>query len=165
MANLLVDSRKKRTYDAIVIGSGASGGWAAKELCDKGLKTLVLERGRDPEASDDIAEGVFPLTGWERASRLSYFLWNTMPDDTLFARATDGTLATDTVLTGEGNRLVFDVRSGEIQTGRGTVVDKADERVAALLPRHGAQQLAREPPIPAGVGPARRIDADPHRSG
>jgi choline dehydrogenase-like flavoprotein len=47
MANLLVDSRKKRTYDAIVIGSGASGGWAAKELCDKGLKTLILERGRD----------------------------------------------------------------------------------------------------------------------
>lgn len=34
-------------YDAIVIGSGISGGWAAKELCDKGLKTLVLERGRD----------------------------------------------------------------------------------------------------------------------
>lgn len=43
----LIDSDKKRTYDAIVIGSGASGGWAAKELCDKGLKTLVLERGRD----------------------------------------------------------------------------------------------------------------------
>ncbi len=41
------DSVKKRTYDAIVIGSGASGGWAAKELCDKGLKTLVLERGRE----------------------------------------------------------------------------------------------------------------------
>ena len=34
-------------YDAIVIGSGISGGWAAKELCEKGLKTLVLERGRD----------------------------------------------------------------------------------------------------------------------
>jgi len=47
MANLLIDSIKKRSYDAIVIGSGASGGWAAKELCDKGLKTLVLERGRD----------------------------------------------------------------------------------------------------------------------
>lgn len=41
------DNKEKRTYDAIVIGSGASGGWAAKELCDKGLKTLVLERGRD----------------------------------------------------------------------------------------------------------------------
>jgi choline dehydrogenase-like flavoprotein len=37
----------KNTYDAIVIGSGISGGWAAKELCDHGLKTLVLERGRD----------------------------------------------------------------------------------------------------------------------
>ncbi len=36
-----------RTYDVIVIGSGASGGWAAKELCEKGLKVLVLERGRD----------------------------------------------------------------------------------------------------------------------
>ena len=34
-------------FDAIVIGSGISGGWAAKELCDKGLKTLVLERGKD----------------------------------------------------------------------------------------------------------------------
>ena len=33
-------------YDAIVIGSGISGGWAAKELCENGLKTLVLERGR-----------------------------------------------------------------------------------------------------------------------
>ncbi|MDX1478704.1 MAG: FAD-binding protein, partial [Saprospiraceae bacterium] len=32
------------TYDAIVIGSGISGGFAAKELCEKGLKTLVLER-------------------------------------------------------------------------------------------------------------------------
>ncbi|MEP7268242.1 MAG: GMC family oxidoreductase [Saprospiraceae bacterium] len=47
MVNLNIDSIKKRTYDAIVIGSGASGGWAAKELCDAGLKTLVLERGRE----------------------------------------------------------------------------------------------------------------------
>lgn len=41
------------TYDAIVIGSGISGGWAAKELCDKGLKTLVLERGRNIEHIKD----------------------------------------------------------------------------------------------------------------
>src|SRR3954469_19806743 len=33
------------TFDAIVVGSGMSGGWAAKELTEKGLKTLVLERG------------------------------------------------------------------------------------------------------------------------
>ncbi len=35
------------SFDAIVVGSGISGGWAAKELCEKGLKTLVLERGRN----------------------------------------------------------------------------------------------------------------------
>jgi choline dehydrogenase-like flavoprotein len=33
-------------FDAIVVGSGVSGGWAAKELCERGLKTLVLDRGR-----------------------------------------------------------------------------------------------------------------------
>ena len=37
----------QNTFDAIVIGSGISGGWAAKELCELGLKTLVLERGRN----------------------------------------------------------------------------------------------------------------------
>ena len=47
MANLNIDSKKERTYDAIVIGSGISGGWSAKELTERGLKTLVLERGRD----------------------------------------------------------------------------------------------------------------------
>ena len=43
----------KNTFDAIVIGSGISGGWAAKELCEKGLKTLVLERGRNVEHNKD----------------------------------------------------------------------------------------------------------------
>ena len=38
---------KQNSYDAIVIGSGISGGWAAKELCEQGIKTLVLERGRN----------------------------------------------------------------------------------------------------------------------
>ena len=63
MANLNIDSEKNRTYDAIVIGSGISGGWAAKELCDKGLKTLVLERGRNVEHIKD-----YPTTNmmpWE----------------------------------------------------------------------------------------------------
>src|SRR5690606_41723867 len=39
--------RQREEYDAIVVGSGISGGWAAKELAEQGLKTLVLERGRD----------------------------------------------------------------------------------------------------------------------
>lgn len=38
-------AKKQNTYDAIVVGSGISGGWAAKELCEKGLKVLLLERG------------------------------------------------------------------------------------------------------------------------
>lgn len=42
-----IENKKKRIFDAIVIGSGISGGWAAKELTAKGLKTLVLERGKD----------------------------------------------------------------------------------------------------------------------
>lgn len=40
-------------YDAIVIGSGISGGWAAKELTEKGLKTIILERGRNIEHIKD----------------------------------------------------------------------------------------------------------------
>jgi choline dehydrogenase-like flavoprotein len=46
----------QNTYDAIVIGSGISGGWAAKELCEKGLKTLVLERGRQVEHIKDYTD-------------------------------------------------------------------------------------------------------------
>jgi choline dehydrogenase-like flavoprotein len=49
MANLNIDSIKERTFDAIVIGSGMSGGWAAKEFTGKGLKTLLVERGRQVE--------------------------------------------------------------------------------------------------------------------
>ena len=47
--SLLVNTKgiSKNSYDAIVIGSGISGGWAAKELCEQGLRTLVLERGRN----------------------------------------------------------------------------------------------------------------------
>ncbi len=41
-----IHKEKSIQYDAIVVGSGISGGWAAKELCEAGLKTLVLERGR-----------------------------------------------------------------------------------------------------------------------
>ena len=49
MANLNIEEKRANTYDAIVIGSGVSGGWAAKELTEKGLRTLVLERGKQLE--------------------------------------------------------------------------------------------------------------------
>ena len=51
------------TYDAIVVGSGISGGWAAKELCEAGLKTLVLERGRDVVHIKDYPTAM--LAPWE----------------------------------------------------------------------------------------------------
>ncbi|KYP14878.1 GMC family oxidoreductase [Flavihumibacter sp. CACIAM 22H1] len=54
---------QENSYDVIVIGSGISGGWAAKEFTEKGLKTLVLERGRDVKHLKD-----YPTTNkmpWE----------------------------------------------------------------------------------------------------
>jgi choline dehydrogenase-like flavoprotein len=51
--NINAKGKEANSYDAIVIGSGISGGWAAKELCEKGLKTLVLERGRNIEHIKD----------------------------------------------------------------------------------------------------------------
>jgi choline dehydrogenase-like flavoprotein len=56
-------NNNNQTFDAIVIGSGISGGWAAKEFTEKGLKTLVLERGRDVKHLKD-----YPTTNkmsWE----------------------------------------------------------------------------------------------------
>jgi choline dehydrogenase-like flavoprotein len=57
--NINIDSIKKRTFDAIVVGSGISGGWAAKELTQKGLKVAVLERGRE----------IKHIEGYETASK------------------------------------------------------------------------------------------------
>jgi choline dehydrogenase-like flavoprotein len=45
--NTNLRAKRQATYDAIVVGTGISGGWAAKELTEKGLNTLVLERGRN----------------------------------------------------------------------------------------------------------------------
>lgn len=61
--------KKKTTpqFDAIVVGSGISGGWAAKELTERGFKTLILERGRDIEhGTDYIGENLDP---WEMKYR------------------------------------------------------------------------------------------------
>ena len=51
------------TYDAIVIGAGMSGGWSAKELCERGLKTLLLERGKDVKHLTDYP--TMNLNPWE----------------------------------------------------------------------------------------------------
>ena len=50
--NINAKAKQQNTYDAIVVGSGISGGWAAKELCEKGLKVLLLDRGRNVQHGD-----------------------------------------------------------------------------------------------------------------
>ncbi|MEQ9305312.1 MAG: GMC family oxidoreductase, partial [Marinoscillum sp.] len=61
--NINNKSQAQNTYDAIVVGTGISGGWAAKELTEKGLKTLVLERGRPVEHIKDYP--TMNLNPWE----------------------------------------------------------------------------------------------------
>jgi choline dehydrogenase-like flavoprotein len=56
------------TYDAIVVGSGISGGWAAKELSELGLKTLLLERGRNVEHVKDYPTAL--QNPWDFKTRL-----------------------------------------------------------------------------------------------
>ncbi|QJR82285.1 GMC family oxidoreductase [Alteromonas pelagimontana] len=59
--------QSNENFDAIVIGSGITGGWAAKELCEKGFKTLMIERGRVvTHRKDYITEGKPP---WEYPNR------------------------------------------------------------------------------------------------
>jgi choline dehydrogenase-like flavoprotein len=67
MTENLYINNSKEVYDAIVIGSGISGGWAAKEFCERGLKTLMIERGRVVEHKKDyIGENKAP---WQQPLR------------------------------------------------------------------------------------------------
>ena len=62
-----MSQQRDEPYDAIVVGSGITGGWAAKELCEKGLRTLVVERGRHVEHGKDyVTEWLQP---WQFAHR------------------------------------------------------------------------------------------------
>lgn len=63
MSNFNIDAVKAQTFDAIVVGTGISGGWAAKELTEKGLKTLILERGKDVKHITDYPTAM--MQPWE----------------------------------------------------------------------------------------------------
>lgn len=63
-------SKIEATFDAIVVGSGISGGWAAMELCKKGMKTLLLERGRDVKHIQDYPTA--NLKPWDFGLRLNF---------------------------------------------------------------------------------------------
>jgi choline dehydrogenase-like flavoprotein len=69
--NLNLKGKEKNTYDAIVVGSGISGGWAAKELCEKGLKVLMLERGKDIKHIEDYKNAMKAPWELDHANRLT----------------------------------------------------------------------------------------------
>ena len=69
--NINGKAKAENTYDAIVIGSGISGGWAAKELTEKGLKTLVLEKGRDVKHIQDYPTANTPPWDYPYGDRIT----------------------------------------------------------------------------------------------
>ena len=71
MGDIQIDPAKKRYFDVIIIGSGASGGWAAKEFCEKGLKTLILERGREVIHVKDYPNASKPPWDFEHRGMVS----------------------------------------------------------------------------------------------
>ena len=60
-------------FDVVVVGSGMSGGWVAKEMCERGMKTLVLERGKDIDPAKDYTDMLDP---WDKK-----FLDRVQPDE------------------------------------------------------------------------------------
>jgi hypothetical protein len=86
----------------------------------------------DPDPTSVVPHALSP---WELASRLSYFLWTTMPDDELAARADDGTLARADVLSAEVDRLLADARADafvESFTGQWLRIDDVSKSTVVL---------------------------------
>jgi choline dehydrogenase-like flavoprotein len=69
--NLNIKGKQQATYDAIVVGSGISGGMAAKELTEKGLKVVMLERGRDIKHVADYKTATMNPWEFEHRGRVS----------------------------------------------------------------------------------------------
>jgi hypothetical protein len=85
------------------------------------------------ETSSERSADVIPLNGYEIASRLSYMLWDTMPDDTLFALAKSGDLTRADVAAEQAERLLEDPRSKAVITSFHTQLLDHD-RYAAISP-------------------------------
>lgn len=66
-----IDAVKSQTFDAIVVGSGITGGWAAKELTEKGLRVVMLERGRDIKHVTDYETAMTDIWDFQHRNKLS----------------------------------------------------------------------------------------------
>ena len=90
-----------------------------------------------------VQGGTVAVTAWEMASRLSYFLWNSMPDDTLFGLAANGTLTDDATLSAQVTRLIADPRAAttiamfhQQWLGFGDLADQSKD--GTLYPKYNA---------------------------
>ncbi|HWB81280.1 MAG TPA: DUF1592 domain-containing protein [Nannocystaceae bacterium] len=98
------------------------------------------------DAPDDLT--AHPVTDWELASRLSYFLWSSMPDDELFAAARDGSLSDPDVLRAQATRMLADERAHALvanfagQWLYGRAVQPGIVKDATLYPTYDAALVA-----------------------
>jgi len=122
-------------------GDGVANGF--RLVVEAMLQSPFFLYHHDVGATGTPQGGTVAITPHELASRLSYFIWNTMPDDTLFARAADGTLATDSVLTAEVQRmLASDKAAGTIALFHRQWLDVSElldqAKDPAVYPRYNA---------------------------
>ena len=92
MLDPLKTKNMANTYDAIVVGSGITGGWAAKELCEKGLKTLVLERGRKLDHVGDYPHVSTPPWAFDHRGAVPESVKQDYPVQSTVYAFNDGTL-------------------------------------------------------------------------
>lgn len=149
--NLNIKAEKQNTYDAIVVGSGISGGWAAKELTEKGLKVLLLERGRNVEHIKDYYTALLKPWEFKHRGRIT-------PEQ-------QRVLMINTTM--EGVRLVFIFRaSGISEINRRGIIYAGSTMVAAPAAQAGkglfrkwamVQNLKKKCPVrDHGIGSLRR---------
>jgi hypothetical protein len=102
--------------DAVAAGAtwSESVGWVVHALLVSPNFWFRVELDADP--ADPTPH---PLTSWELATRLSYFLWSSMPDDALFAAAADGSLLQDDVLDAQVVRMLDDPKASALVDGLG----------------------------------------------
>jgi len=141
-----LDATELQTYLTLYAlgkqGDGVGNGF--RVVVEAMLQSPFFLYHHDVGSSGTPQAGTTAITPYELAARLSYFLWNSMPDDTLFARAADRTLATDSVLTGEVQRmLASDKAAGTIALFHRQWLDVSElpERAKdpTVYPRYNAQ--------------------------
>ena len=100
-----------------LIGQEMDSGLTFKEAVRSGLAAVMTAPSFVYLFESSAEEGSRPLDGYELASRLSYFLWSSMPDDELFALAENGTLTDPAVLDRQVDRMLDDEKAEALVTG------------------------------------------------